>query len=117
FAKKRVLKLDAGKSWKGTFAEAAAVANAAIFALFPQNADAVLRGTQSFPDEELAVAKAVLLLAEVDDVARKAAKAGGAQWTDDLRARASTVRSALGTSWNAGRISEDAVKVAAAGAP
>ena len=38
-------------------------------------------------------------LIEVDDTARKAAKAGGAQWTDELRARAATVRAALAASW------------------
>jgi NADPH-dependent glutamate synthase beta subunit-like oxidoreductase/NAD(P)H-flavin reductase len=117
FAKKRVLKDTAGKAWKGTFAEAGAVATAAITAMFPQKPDAVLRGTQSFPDEELAVAKAVLLLVEVDDTARKAAKAGGASWTDELRARAATVRRALTASWNASKVSDAACAVAAVDAP
>jgi NADPH-dependent glutamate synthase beta subunit-like oxidoreductase/NAD(P)H-flavin reductase len=117
FAKKRVLKDGAGKVWKGTFAEAGAVANAAIMAMFPQNPDAVLRGTQSFPDEELAVAKAVLMLFEVDDVARKAAKAGGASWTDELRERAVTVRAALASCWSAGRVTEEACAVVDPSAP
>lgn len=117
FAKKRVLKDSAGKAWKGTFAEAGAVATAAITSMFPQRSEAVLRGTQSYPDEELAVAKAVLLLVEVDETARKAAKAGGAQWTDELRARAATVRAALASSWNASKVSEQACAVADPNAP
>ena len=117
FAKKRVLKDSAGKAWKGTFAEAGAVATAAITAMFPQRPDAVLRGTQSYPDEELAVAKAVLLLVEVDDTARKAAKAGGAQWTDELRARATTVRKAIASSFNMPRIADEAVSLADPNAP
>ncbi len=117
FAKKRVLKDSAGKSWTGTFAEAAAVSTAAIAAMSPTSADTMLRGTGSFPDEELAVAKAVVLLAEVDDVARKAAKAGGATWTDELRARAVTLRKTLAGSWNAQKVSEAACAVADANAP
>src|SRR5262249_25418231 len=65
-------------------------------------------GTQSYPDEELAVAKAVLLLVEVDETARKAAKAGGARWSDDLRTRAAVVRAALRSNWNASKVSEEA---------
>lgn len=119
FAKKRVLKLDAGKSWKGTLSEASAVATTAISAMSPKDAEAVLRrGTHHLPDEELAVAKAVVLLAEVDDVARKAAKAGGAQWTDELRGRAVAVRTALAADWNAAKVSEAACAVTGAnGAP
>ena len=120
FAKKRVLKDSAGKAWKGTFAEASAVATAAITAMswgHPSDPGRVLRGTQSYPDEELAVAKAVLLLVEVDETARKAAKAGGAQWTDELRARADVVRKALASSWNASKVSEEACVVADASAP
>jgi NADPH-dependent glutamate synthase beta subunit-like oxidoreductase/NAD(P)H-flavin reductase len=109
FAKKRVLKLDAGKSWKGTLAEAGAVATTAISAMSPVDAATVLkRGTGHLPDEELSVAKAVVLLAEVDDVARKAAKAGGAQWTDELRGRAVALRTALAADWNASKVSEAA---------
>jgi NADPH-dependent glutamate synthase beta subunit-like oxidoreductase/NAD(P)H-flavin reductase len=123
FAKKRVLKDGAGKAWKGTFAEASAVATAAIAAMFwgnpndPDRAAALLRGTRSYPDEELAVAKAVLMLVEVDETARKAAKAGGASWTDELRARAATVRAALASSFNASKISEEACAVADPAAP
>jgi NADPH-dependent glutamate synthase beta subunit-like oxidoreductase/NAD(P)H-flavin reductase len=112
FAKKRVLKADAGKSWKGTFAEAGAVATTAISAMSPKDAEAVLkRGTLHLPDEELSVAKAVVLLAEVEDVARKAAKAGGAQWTAELRGRAVAVRKALAADWNAAKPSEAACAV------
>jgi NADPH-dependent glutamate synthase beta subunit-like oxidoreductase/NAD(P)H-flavin reductase len=116
FAKKRVLKDKAGAAWKGTFAEAGAVATAAITAMSwgppnsPRWTEAVLRGTQHYPDEELAVAKAVLKLVEVDDTARKAAKAGGAQWNDGLRERASVVRAALTNSFSASRVSEEACK-------
>src|SRR5262249_37248335 len=53
-------------------------------------------GTGSY-DEEISIARAVLVVYEVDDVARKAAKAGGVKWTDELHARAAKVRSAIGT--------------------
>ena len=69
-----------------------AVATTAISAMSQEPADILRRGTGSLPDEELSVAKAVVLLAEVDDIARKAAKAGGAQWTPELRERAVAVR-------------------------
>ena len=112
FAKKRVLKADAGKSWKGTLAEAGAVSTTSISAMSPKDAEAVLkRGTGNLPDEELSVAKAVVLLAEVDDVARKAAKSGGAQWTDELRARAVALRTALASDWKASKVSEAACAV------
>ena len=91
FAKKRVLKADAGKAWRGagrSLEQAASAAKAALTAVLPEDA--------SFAkDEELAVAKATMALFEVDDVARKAAKAGGAEWTDPLRARAGLVQRAL----------------------
>jgi len=92
FAKKRVLKADAGKAWaqKGrSLDEARTVAIASFAAALPEFATIAAR------DEELAVARATHLLFEADDVARKAAKAGGAQWTPELRARASAVRAAL----------------------
>jgi NADPH-dependent glutamate synthase beta subunit-like oxidoreductase/NAD(P)H-flavin reductase len=120
FAKKRVLKGgDAGspgKAWKGTFAEAGAVSTTAISAMSPKDAASVLkRGTHHLPDEELSVAKAVVLLAEVDDVARKAAKAGGVQWTDELRGRAVALRAALASDWNASKVSEAACAVSGEG--
>ena len=116
FAKKRVLKADAGKAWKGTFNEASAVSTTAISAIgtgSPIDSAAVLkRGTGHLPDEELSVAKAVVLLAEVDEVARKAAKSGGAQWSDELRGRALSLRAALAADWNASKVSEAACALA-----
>jgi NADPH-dependent glutamate synthase beta subunit-like oxidoreductase len=46
-------------------------------------------------DEESFVARGTLAILEIDDTARKAAKAGGAQWTDALRDRALALRKAL----------------------
>jgi NADPH-dependent glutamate synthase beta subunit-like oxidoreductase/NAD(P)H-flavin reductase len=83
FVKKRVHKPDASKGLD----PAAAIAFARTFA------------ERSAPglDEELAVARTVLSLWEVDDVARKAQKGGGAQWTDALRATTDDARTrALG---------------------
>jgi NADPH-dependent glutamate synthase beta subunit-like oxidoreductase/NAD(P)H-flavin reductase len=88
FAKKRVLKADAGKAWTGGGDAARDVARACLQAM----SAAPIGGTT---DEESTVAAAVLPLLEVDDVARKAAKAGGAQWTDELRRRAGAVRGAI----------------------
>ncbi|HEY2516859.1 MAG TPA: FAD-dependent oxidoreductase [Polyangiaceae bacterium] len=90
FAKKRVLRDGAGKAWRDASSgvDAAAVAHLVI--------PAVLDGGSRFSlDAELDVARGVLALLEVDEVARKAAKAGGAQWTDELRGRADLVRQAL----------------------
>jgi NADPH-dependent glutamate synthase beta subunit-like oxidoreductase len=91
FAKKRLFKASAGKAWTRGAEVLPAVARGVLGAL---GADVALLGTGS-SDEELAVAKSVLLLAEVDDVARKVAKAGGATWTDALRERAALVRAGL----------------------
>ena len=91
FVKKRVLKDSAGKAWRDagrTPAAAKAASLAALSAVLPADHDA-------HADEELFVARATLLLSEVDETARKAAKAGGAQWTDALRTRATAVREAL----------------------
>jgi NADPH-dependent glutamate synthase beta subunit-like oxidoreductase/NAD(P)H-flavin reductase len=90
FAKKRVLREGAGKAWLAAGAGqngpgAAQVAKDALGAT----------GEIAAGDEELSVARGVLALLEVDDVARKAAKAGGAHWTDALRARADAVCAAL----------------------
>ncbi len=95
FVKKRVLKAEAGKAWSERglgLAEAKRVSLAAFTSALPAAPGfEAARAT----DEELAVAKATVLLFEVDDVARKAAKAGGAEWTDELRGRASALRAAL----------------------
>jgi NADPH-dependent glutamate synthase beta subunit-like oxidoreductase/NAD(P)H-flavin reductase len=87
FAKKRVLKDGAGKAETASAQEVAAVCLAVIRAVV----GAELLGK----DEELAVARTVTFAFEIDDVARKAAKAGGAVWTPELRARAAQLRTAL----------------------
>jgi NADPH-dependent glutamate synthase beta subunit-like oxidoreductase/NAD(P)H-flavin reductase len=91
FAKKRLFKASAGKAWTGTPVEAAHAARRALAAMGAPTA-LLERGSE---DEEMAVARAVLLLFEIDDVARKAAKAGGVRWTEELHARAAKVRAAL----------------------
>jgi NADPH-dependent glutamate synthase beta subunit-like oxidoreductase/NAD(P)H-flavin reductase len=88
FLKKRLLRPDAGKAWTRGFDMARDVAKAALQAMTA----APIGGTT---DEELTMATAALPLLEVDEVARRAAKAGGAQWTDDLRKRAEKVRGVL----------------------
>jgi NADPH-dependent glutamate synthase beta subunit-like oxidoreductase/NAD(P)H-flavin reductase len=88
FAKKRVLRPDAGKAWT----LGADVARDAARAALQSMTAAPIGGTT---DEEGTIATAALPLLEVDEVARRAAKAGGAQWTDDLRARAQKVRAAV----------------------
>jgi len=88
FLKKRVLRPDAGKSWAAREVSAESVARAALQAV----SRAPIGGTV---DEELTIAAAACQLLEIDDVARKAAKAGGAAWSDELRERARAVRSAL----------------------
>ncbi len=88
FAKKRVLRADAGKGWTLGPDSARDVARATLQAM----TTAPIGGTT---DEESTIATAALPLLEIDDVARKAAKAGGAQWTDELRARAFAVRFAI----------------------
>ena len=88
FAKKRVLKEGAGKGWSASVEEARVVCEAALEVTLP---DAHTRRL----DEELTVSRGVLSALEVDEVARKAAKSGGARWTDDLHARARALRGAL----------------------
>jgi NADPH-dependent glutamate synthase beta subunit-like oxidoreductase/NAD(P)H-flavin reductase len=106
FVKKRVLKADAGKAFRTALTaqveeqledrasftrrsvdvDARAVAQAAIAATL---------GHVTGADEELDVARGGLRLFEIEDTARKVEKGGGAQWTDELRARAATVHAAL----------------------
>jgi NADPH-dependent glutamate synthase beta subunit-like oxidoreductase/NAD(P)H-flavin reductase len=88
FAKKRVLRSDAGKGWTLGPQQGEAVAKAALQAMTP----APVGGTT---DEERTIANATLPLLQVDEVARKAAKAGGAEWTDELRERARKVQAAI----------------------
>jgi NADPH-dependent glutamate synthase beta subunit-like oxidoreductase/NAD(P)H-flavin reductase len=95
FAKKRVLRADAGKGWTRGADEATSVAKTALAAMLDGcSVDATT-------DEELAVARGTLLLLEVDDTARKVAKGGGAEWTQELRARGARVREALPAEVNA----------------
>jgi NADPH-dependent glutamate synthase beta subunit-like oxidoreductase/NAD(P)H-flavin reductase len=91
FAKKRLFKASAGTGWAGTPVEAAHVARRALAAVGAPVS--LLDGGSD--DEEIAVARAVLLVHEVDDTARKVAKAGGAAWTPALRERAAKLRAAL----------------------
>jgi NADPH-dependent glutamate synthase beta subunit-like oxidoreductase/NAD(P)H-flavin reductase len=95
FAKKRLFKANAGTSWKGTPAAAALAARKALMAM-GMPASVLDTGSE---DEELSIARAVLLIYEVDDVARKVAKAGGAEWTAELHERAAKVREALGSAF------------------
>ena len=88
FAKKRILRDGAGKCWTLGPALAAAVAKAALQTGSP----APVGGTT---DEERTIANATLPLLEVDEIARKAAKGGGAEWNDALRSRARKVQAAL----------------------
>ena len=101
FAKKRVLKDGAGKSWKGSAADATAVAMAAVGA-FAKRRD----------DEELATATAVVRIVEIDETARKSAKAGGASWTTELKERAAELRAALMAHPVSARVAETAAAIA-----
>ena len=88
FAKKRILRGDAGKGWAAlglTVGDAENVSNAAIAAVI----------ARTDLDEELAFATGTMLLFEIDDVARKAAKAGGVVFTPELQERAKLVSDAL----------------------
>ena len=93
FAKKRVLRDGAGKGFLASKA-ARDLPEAEALTLARRVSQLALALTGS-GDEELTVAKATNALFEVDDIARKAAKAGGAAWTDELRARASSLRERL----------------------
>ncbi|MEO8800176.1 MAG: pyridine nucleotide-disulfide oxidoreductase, partial [Polyangiaceae bacterium] len=88
FAKKRVLSKEPGKAWAAlgkTTGDAQLVAEAAMLA----------SGASHGPDEELLVACAVLAIWEVDDIARKVKKAGGAQWSDELATRGKKIAAAV----------------------
>jgi NADPH-dependent glutamate synthase beta subunit-like oxidoreductase/NAD(P)H-flavin reductase len=88
FTKKRVLRADAGKGWTRGRDAAEAIAKAALQAMTP----APIGGTT---DEERTIAGAALPLLELDEVARRAAKAGGAQWTGELRERGRKIFAAV----------------------
>ncbi|NUP06569.1 MAG: FAD-dependent oxidoreductase [Polyangiaceae bacterium] len=98
FVKKRIFKPNASRAFLGransSTDPAKLAASVAMRALAAMGAPESLLGTGS-AEEETAVAAATLRIHEVDDTGRKAAKAGGAHWTDDLHARAAAMRSAL----------------------
>jgi NADPH-dependent glutamate synthase beta subunit-like oxidoreductase/NAD(P)H-flavin reductase len=88
FGKKRARKADAGAAWRGRGhddAFAACTARAVITAF-----------ANASPDEEHAVATAVMAVFAIDDTARKVAKAGGVVWTDALREDGTKLLAALG---------------------
>lgn len=88
FAKKRVLGKEPGKAWTAlgkSAVDASVVAEAALGSV----------GASHSEDEELWTACAVLAIFEVDDTARKVKKAGGAEWTPELLARAKTIADAV----------------------
>ncbi|HEX7663683.1 MAG TPA: pyridine nucleotide-disulfide oxidoreductase, partial [Polyangiaceae bacterium] len=88
FAKKRVLSKEPGKAWAAlgkTVEQAQTVSDAAMLA----------SGASHGQDDELMIACAVLAIWEVDDIARKVKKAGGAQWSDDLKARGEKIAAAV----------------------
>jgi NADPH-dependent glutamate synthase beta subunit-like oxidoreductase/NAD(P)H-flavin reductase len=91
FAKKRVLRDGAGKAFEAAHGDHAATRARAVLALV------AAPGLAAGKDEELAIALGTNDLVAIDDVARKAKKAGGASWTDDLRARADRLATALAT--------------------
>jgi NADPH-dependent glutamate synthase beta subunit-like oxidoreductase/NAD(P)H-flavin reductase len=84
FVKKRVLRAETAKTWTHD-QDASTVALRALAAVVQPNGQ----------DDELETALGVLALLEIDDVARRAAKAGGATWTVPLRERANRVAAAL----------------------
>jgi len=88
FVKKRVLKADTAGL------DPAQADAAARRALAAAGADEALLGKGS-EEEELAVARATLRLMEVEDTARKVAKAGGASWRPELGELAARVAGAL----------------------
>lgn len=83
FVKRRLFKKGAGPVVDPT--QAGALARAAWEAVAERS-----------DDEEHFVAVATLRLLELHDTARKVARAGGASWTDALRARLDAVRAAVG---------------------
>ncbi|MDC3957747.1 FAD-dependent oxidoreductase [Polyangium jinanense] len=108
FAKKRLFKPGAGKAWKGTAVEAAHAARRALAAV-GADASRLDCGSEA---EELAVAAATIVLVTIDDVARKAAKAGGASWTPELHEKAAKVRAAIAADPMLTQVAAGAVAVA-----
>ena len=87
FGKKRVTKADAGAVWRsrGLSVESASAISRGVIGVFASES----------PDEEHAVATAVMRVLAIDDTARKVAKSGGASWTDDLRSDGAALLRAL----------------------
>jgi NADPH-dependent glutamate synthase beta subunit-like oxidoreductase/NAD(P)H-flavin reductase len=112
FAKKRLFKSGAGQTFApvGDALAASVVASAALVAAGAPRA-VLGSGTE---EEESAIAEATLRILEVDETARKAAKAGGAKWTDELHERARAVRAALSETEPVKRAAADVVAVAGA---
>jgi NADPH-dependent glutamate synthase beta subunit-like oxidoreductase/NAD(P)H-flavin reductase len=108
FTRGRVLRESAGSAWTRPISEAAAVARAALQSMTP----VPLGGTT---DEERTLATAALPLVEAGDVARKAARAGGAEWTVELRARVRKMLAALISDRAAGPVARAALGVQAQG--
>ncbi|MCS6900616.1 MAG: FAD-dependent oxidoreductase [Myxococcales bacterium] len=105
FVKKRV--------FKGEFVgfDPIAAAAAARQALVAAGADKSLLGKGS-EAEELAVARATLRLLEVEDTARKVAKAGGACWRSELSELAASVAAALAAEDDARKVAAEALATA-----
>ena len=91
FAKKRLFKASAGQAWTASPEAATSMATRVLVAV---GAVPEMLGTGT-EEEELTVALSALRIVEVDDVARKAAKAGGVKWTDELHAIVASIRGAL----------------------
>lgn len=89
FVKKRVFGRDAGKAWGGSIEAARALAEAALGAV------ASAEDGDVSSDEERRVAGGTMRIAEALDVARKVARAGGAEWTSALEERVASIRSAV----------------------
>ncbi len=92
--KKRVHKSSAGQAFAARGADATAASLVARRALAACGAAESLLGSGS-PEEESAIADAALRVLEIEDTGRKAAKAGGAQWTDELHQRAAKLARAI----------------------
>lgn len=86
FVKRWLHGKDAKAAWKGPIEQARALADAALRAMGS--------GSES-QDEEKWVATHTLPIAEALDVARKVARAGGAEWTEELEARVAELRRAV----------------------
>ena len=99
FVKKRVLKPTAGKAFadrspamNGSTEKLAADVARAALSIMGVSPDLLGSGS---PDEELEIAKATVAIVQIDETGRKAAKAGGAVWTDALHDQARALRAVL----------------------